>query len=148
MVRPKKKTTEYLSPAERVSLESEKKELETTLTAMQDSGRGTPAEQIDTDRIKGEIKRLDVAIEERTPARVRSTDKDKLIKEEKDLEEKIAEGMPSWFEMRKPSMNPGAVRKHMRWCERNAARIERYRTIQRMLRPFEPKSIEALRKEK
>jgi len=139
---------EYLSPSERSSLESEKKELEVTLAAMEESGAGTTAERMDKDKIQAEIKRMDLAIEERTPAKVGSNDKDKLVKEEKELEEKIAEGMPTWFEMRKPSMNPGAIRKHMRWCERNVKRIERYRTIQRMLRPFEPKSIENLRKEK
>lgn len=148
MVRAQKKKQEYLSPVERENLESEKKELETTLAELEESGKGTQAEQIDRSRIKAEISRLDHAIEIRTPGRVRAIEKDRLHKEEKELEEKIAEGMPTKYEMRRPTENPGAVRKHMAWCNRNEGRIERYREIQRLLRPFEPKSIENLRKEK
>jgi len=152
MVRSKKavrrKPKEYLSPSERQSLEGEKRELETTISEMDGSGKGTPAEQIDVGRLQGEIKRLDVAIQERTPAEARGIQKDKYIKEEKVLEETIGTGMPTWHEMRKPSMNPGAVRKHMNWCDRNQANIERYRELQRILRPMDPKSIENLRKEK
>ena len=142
------KNPEFLSPAERAGLEDEKHDLERTLTELEGSGRGTQADNIDTARIRSEITRIGTAIDERTPGKIRATEKDNLVKEEKYLEEKISEGMPTWFEMRKPSMNPGAVRKHMAWCDRNKARIKRYKEIQRLLRPFDPKSIENLRKEK
>ena len=148
MVRATKKKDEYLSQSERMGLEQDKKELEQTLAEAEGSGIGTQAEGIDRDRLRGEIKRLDVAIGERTPTKPRGPEKDKLVLEEKEIEKQLMEGMPSWYEMRKPSMNPGAVRKHMAWCERNTPAIERYRQIQRILRPMEPKSVESLRKEK
>ena len=148
MVRPTKKPKEYLSPAERTSLESEKKDLETTLSEVESAGKGTDADGIDRDRLKGEIVRLNVAIEERTAPTARGIHKDKLVKEEKQIEEELQQGMPTWFEMRKPSMNPGAVRKHLNWCARNEKNIERYRELQRILRPNDPKSVENLRKEK
>lgn len=137
-----------MSPSERQSLEGEKKELETTLSEVEGAGRGTPAEQIDRSRLKGEIAKIDSAIQARTPGRVVGSQKDKLAKEEKALEAEISSGMPSWYEMRKPSRNPGAVRKHMHWCDRNQSNIERYREIQRTLRPEDPKSIENLRKDR
>jgi hypothetical protein len=144
----KKKKVEYLSPSERESLEVEKQELKATLREMKSSGSGTQAEQIDRDRLKKEIDYLDHAIDVRTPKEPRGVAKDKLAKEERELEEAIAEGMPTRFEMRRPSQNPGAVRKHMSWSQRNAQRINRYREIQRLLRPLEPKSIESLRKDR
>jgi len=139
---------EYLSLSEREGLEGEKKELEATLAELAQSGAGTQAEGIDRDRLRGEIKRLDVAIGERTAPSARGAEKDRLVKEEEELEEILKQGMPISYEMRRPSQNPGAVRKHMNWTERNLANVERYRTIQRILRPNEPKSVENLRKDK
>lgn len=150
MVRAKRapvKKQEYLSPSEREGLESEKRDLEHTLSEAESFGSGGAA-QVDTSRLRSEINRLDVAIGERTPGQVRGIQKDKLVKEETEIEEKLVEGMPSWYEMRQPTKNPGAVRKHMAWCTRNKPLIERYREIQRILRPLEPKSVESLRKEK
>ena len=141
----KAKPKEYLSQSEREGLEDEKREVEVTLKQVE---RGYGKGQVDTDTLKAEIKRIDNAIEERTPPSPRGLQKDKLAAEEKELEDKIAEGMPTWYEMHQPTKNPGAVRKHMQWCERNQENIERYRLIQKILRPMEPKSIEVLRKEK
>ena len=140
----KAKPKEYLSQSERAGLEDEKREVEVALKQAESYGEG----KVDTSSLRAEVKRLDDAIEERTAPVARGMQKDKLAVEEKELEDKIAAGMPTWFEMRKPSMNPGAVRKHMQWCDRNQANIERYRVIQKILRPMEPKSIENLRKEK
>jgi hypothetical protein len=56
--------------------------------------------------------------------------------------------MPTRDEMRFPAKNPGAVRKHMAWSTKNAQRIERYRYIQRVLNPDDPRSVENLRREK
>jgi hypothetical protein len=56
--------------------------------------------------------------------------------------------MPTRDEMNHPAKNPGAVRKHMRWDVRNKPLIERFRTIQRLINPDEPESIENLRKDK
>ena len=137
-----------MSLSEREGLEDEKRELETTLAELAQSGAGTQAEGIDRDRLRGEIKRLDVAIGERTAPSARGAEKDKLIKEEAELEETLQQGMPTRYEMRRPSENPGAVRKHQNWTLRNIENVERYRTIQRILRPTEPKSVENLRKDK
>jgi len=127
------------------NLQDEKRELETTVREVE-SGAGDG--RINVAALKGEIQSLDNAIHERTAPRTTSTTRDKLHNEEKELEKVIANGMPTQDEMRRPSRNPGAVRKHMEWCKRNQEHIERYVEIQRNLRPHEPKSIEVLRKEK
>lgn len=148
MVRAKTKAKpkqEYLSPSERQGLEEEKRDLENTLTESQNyGGEG----QIDTARIQGEIRRLDTEIGSRTPAEARGQQKDKLIKEEKELEDQYSQGLPTWYEMHNPTKNPGAVRKHMDHSDRNKELVKRYRELQRILRPTAPKSLEALRKEK
>ncbi|GEM_PF-3486465 len=153
MVRAKAKrkvapAKQYLSPTERDNLQSEKKDLENTLKDMEGYGVGTAGDAIDKSAISREISRLGNAIDERTAPTPRAVEKDRLAKEEKDLEEKISTGMPTWYEMNKPSRNPGAVRKHMAWVERNKELIKRYKTVQRILRPQDPKSIESLRKER
>ncbi len=141
-----KQEQEYLSESERVGLEDNKRELESELR--QEEKYGAEGIAIDTSKIKRQIAGIDSAIEARTPKRVGAGQKDKLIKEEKDLEDTIGTGMPTVFEMRQPSRNPGAVRKHMSWTDRNKENIKRYRQLQRILRPGEPKSVENLRKDR
>jgi len=149
MTRTKPKAVKkLLSQREIEGLEEDKRELETSLSDSNEYGRGTAAEQVDRSKVKYEIKKLADAIHEGTPVKPRSIEKDKLVKEEGQLEEEISAGMPTWYEMRQPTKNPGAVRKHMAWSDRNKVKIRRYKQIQRMLRPLEPKSIENLRKEK
>ena len=143
MTRGKKK--EYLSPTEVQSLQEEKRELEATVREIE-SGAGDG--RIDVSGIRKEISKLDNAIGDRTPDKVYGVQKDKLAKEERELEAAIADGMPTRDEMARPTKNPGAVRKHMEWCKRNKGTIDRYVQIQRQLRPMEPKSIEVLRREK
>lgn len=151
MTRGQKNNTlqkEFLSQSEIENLNDEKKELQSALREIESgTGAGTRA-QIDPATLKRQIAQIEHAIQSRTPDDVRGAEKDKLVAEELELEEKIAEGMPTRWEMAQPSKNPGAVRKHMAWCNRNQQRIERYVKIQRILRPLEPKSIEVLRKEK
>jgi hypothetical protein len=127
------------------NLQDEKRELEATLREVE-GGAGDG--RVNVGAIKGEIQSLDTAIHERTAPKTTIITRDRLVIEEKELEKAIAEGMPTQDEMRRPSRNPGAVRKHLAWNERNLQRIERYVEIQRTLRPLEPKSIEVLRKEK
>ena len=148
MVRGKGKS-QYLSQSELESLKEEKKELANALAEVQEgAGIGTAGSQIDLSRLKRDMGRLDAAIEAGTAPTPRAVEKDRLVKEEQELEEAIAQGMPTQYEMRKPSLNPGAVRKHMEWGVRNQKDIQRYVEIQRILRPHEPKSIENLRREK
>jgi len=139
---------EYLSQREIDGLNDEKKELETALYESNEYGAGTQGAQVDKAKLKSEINRIGAAIHHGTPNQVRAVEKDKLAKEEKELEDTISTGMPSWYEMHQPTKNPGAVRKHMAWSKRNKVNIDRYKQIQRILRPLEPKSIEVLRKEK
>lgn len=136
---------EYLSLSEVQNLQDEKRELEATVREIE-GGAGDG--RVDAVRIKQEIRMLETAIGDRTPEKVSGPQKDRLCSEEKDLEKVIATGMPTRYEMARPTKNPGAVRKHMEWCKRNQASIERYVEIQRKIRPMEPKSIEVLRREK
>ena len=126
-------------------MQDEKRDVDSTIREVE-SGAGDG--RIDVGKLKAESRRLGDAIDERAPAKATGMTKDRLVKEETELEEKISEGMPTRYEMAQPTKNPGAVRKHMEWCKRNQANIERYVQIQRTIRPFEPKSIEVLRKEK
>jgi hypothetical protein len=130
-------------------LKEERHELETTIKeAETGAGSGNRGSELDTASLKRQIQRIDSAIEDRTAETVRGRDKDALIKEETELKEQIALGMPTRYEMNQPTKNPGAVRKHIEWGKRNQKNIERYVQIQRILRPMEPESIETLRKEK
>ena len=146
MVRAKKHPTEILSHSEKTELESQIKDLEGALNQAQ--GYGKEGAGIDQTAIKRQMAQLQNEIDIRTPKTARGKEKDALVKEEKELEEQIAAGMPTWYEMRNPSKNPGAVRKHQHHTDRNVARVERYRTIQKILRPMCPKSVEELRKDR
>ena len=140
---------QYLSNSEVESLTDEKRELEVALNELKSgAGAGSAGAQVDVAKIERDIKRIDNAIEEGRAPVARGIEKDRLAAEERELEDELRQGMPTQWEMRKPSLNPGAVRKHMQWGERNFARIKRYVEIQKILRPHEPRSIENLRKEK
>ena len=152
MVRGQHKTAvkELLSPAERQSLQEEKAELQSTLREVQGgAGEGTSRSgAIDTNNIQRQIQNIDAQIEARTPEVVRGKSLDNLIRDERELEDLMAEGMPTKYEMDNPSKCPGAVRKHLAWLSRNNKRIEAYVRIQKTIRPEEPKSVEALRKDR
>jgi hypothetical protein len=130
-------------------LQEEKHELQATIKEIEGgAGVGSAGSAIDVSGLKRQVSRIDHTIEERTPEKVRGSDKDRMVKEEAAIEESLAAGMPTRDEMRYPTRNPGAVRKHMEWCRRNENNISRYVAIQRQLRPNDPKSIEVLRREK
>lgn len=148
MVRGSGKTKELLSPAEKENLLDQKRELQDTLKETQQYGKGTSAEQIDQAVLQKQIDRIDKAIEEREPPRLRGAQKDELAKEAEQIEAELREGIPSRYEMDFPSKNPGAVRKHLAWSAKNAQKVERYRYIQRVLNPDDPRSVENLRREK
>jgi len=112
------------------------------------AGVGTQAEQMDKARIKSQIRRLDLVLEESTPGRLTGQQRDALAKREVELEDILRQGIPTYDEMHHPAKNPGAVRKHMSWDLRNKENIKEYRNVQRLLNPGAEKSIEQLRKEK
>lgn len=139
---------EYLSPSERQSLVDEKSELEASLREVeQGTGSGT-SRIVDANKIRKDIQKIEDAIDTRTPEKVKPKTRDDLYKEEEEIEDALIIGMPSRYEMDFPTKNPGAVRKHMAWCVKNKSLIERFVQIQRILRPMDPKSVEALRKDR
>lgn len=139
---------ELLSASEVANLQEQKQEAQSALREIeQGAGAGTRG-AMDPSILKVEINRIDKILADRSPVDVRGKQKDELVKREKDLEDLIADGMPTQYEMRQPTKNPGAVKKHMAWCRRTQLWVEEYVRIQKILRPEEPKSIEVLRKEK
>lgn len=149
MVRPKAKgPVEFLSKTERDVLDEQKKDLQTQLKDIKEFGAGTPASQMDSSAIQNQIKRIDKVIEEREAPKVSGTRKDELYKECQQIREVLVQGMPTKYEMDHPAKCPGAVRKHLNWLRKNTTLIERHRTIQRLINPDEPESVEDLRKEK
>jgi hypothetical protein len=118
------------------------------LQESESAGVGTQAEQIDKGRIKSQIRRLDICLEQAAPGKLSSSQKDALAKRETELEDILSAGIPTFEEMSHPAKNPGAVRKHMSWLTRNKEFIKEYRNVERLLRPGEEKSVEQLRKEK
>lgn len=151
MIRSRKKKTAVLSVTEIENLKSEKRELEQALKEAEGYGAGTAGEQLDKARIKQQIAYYDRAIAEgMPPSRIAGKTKDSLYREEKELEEQFKKSLPTRYEMEHPAKCPGAVRKHLKWLNENekTGYVDRYREIQRILRPGEEKSIESLRKEK
>ena len=135
-----------LSQTEIHSLEDEQKELENTIREAEDKDR---AVGVDVTQLKNRSRQIDRALETRAVEEVRGVSKDKLIREEREIEDfLVGSGMPTRYEMDHPARCPGAVRKHLSWLNRTGKAVARYVEIQKILRPEEPKSIEALRKEK
>ena len=148
MVRGSGKVKELLSQAEKEDLLDQKQGLMDIQKETESYGKGTSAEQVDQAAIQRQIQRIDKAIADREPPKLRGPQKDEWAKEAEQIENELREGMPTKEEMRFPAKNPGAVRKHMNWDARNREKIERYRYIQRVLNPDDPRSIENLRREK
>jgi len=152
---PRAKKKALLSQTEIAGLKDVKNDLEHTLKEAKGFGSGTAGEQMDTNKIQAEIRHYDNEIAAGSAGRVTAKTKDSMHREEKELEEHFKRGLPTRDEMRHPGHNPGAVRKHMTWLNNNekaapgrTSNVERYREIQRTLRPGEEKSIENLRKDK
>jgi hypothetical protein len=121
--------------------------LQNVLDESEGAGIGTQAEQMDKAVIKSQIRRFDRVLEEAKPGRLSGTQKDALVKREKELIEFFQQGLPTKYEMDHPGKCPGAVRKHQRWSSRCKPYINEWRNIQRTLRPGEEVSIEQLRKD-
>lgn len=148
MVRGKGK--QILSISEREGLVSEKKDMEASLQSAEEFGEGTAASGMDKAAIKGQIARIDKALEDGAAPKLRGGTKDDLKKEADELLSQILAGMPTREEMDHPGRNPGAVRKHMLWDSKTAGMRNRYKVIMRMLEPDDPTAadIEKYRKEK
>lgn len=132
-----------LSESQISHLEEERKDLQRVI---EESGDRDRAKGVDLQAVQARIRHIDKELLERSVPEASGAMKDKLVREERDIEDKLVVGMPSRYEMDHPNKRPGAVRKHLAWLGRNDKLIRRYVEIQRILRPEEPKSIEELRK--
>lgn len=142
-------TKKFLSQSEVKELTEERDHLQISVNEAEGAGPGSSrAGSIDVSRNKARINQIDRSIETRTPQEARGKAKDSLVREENEIEERLIVGMPTRYEMDHPARCPGAVRKHLAWDARNKGLIERYVEIQQILRPEEPKSVEALRRDK
>lgn len=77
------------------------------------------------------LKRLEASLARDTPREYQGSDLDTAVRREKELREKIAEGMPTAAEMRRNP--PGALDKHMNWEARNKQDIAEWKNIKRRL---------------
>lgn len=139
-----------MTPGELADIEGLKNEAEATLKHVEEHQITGAGEMVDKQRLKQEIARYDAIIHEGTPAKVRGINKDKLTEEARSLETEMQKYMPTREEMDHPERNPGAVRKHMKWGDKNQQNIQRYKEIMRTLEPEDPTatSIDKLRREK
>ena len=147
MVRARKKK-QVLAPSELETLKSDKKETEAMLKAAEGYGDGGPGSQMDKGRVKAEIAKLDKAIHDGSPRKMRGGDKDKMADKAKGLAESIKDGMPTRDEMRNLRDNPDAPFKNLEWQKRNSQNIQDYKQIMRSLEPGDPgaSNIERLRR--
>ena len=137
---------EILSHSEIQGLKEEKHDLEVSIQEAKESHGAS--RNIDVAQAQAKIRRIDHAIEIREVPEARGLKKDSLVREEREIEDRLVVGMPTRFEMDHPARCPGAVRKHLSWLSRNNPLIERYVEIQKILRTEEPKSVEELRTDK
>ena len=149
MVRGKKGTKNVLSTTEIDSLKEEKRELEHVVKESEGFGAGTQG-SVDEGAVNRQINKISQSIVDGSPDKTTGKQRDSLEKEAYQLEERFKEGLPTRYEMDHPAKCPGAVRKHMKWLDRNerTGAVDRYRQIQRIMNPGEERSIEALRKDR
>lgn len=82
----------------------------------------------DKGAVRAQLKRLEKNLESQRPQEIKSPEKDKVVKETKNLLQEILVGMPSHEEMRK--CPPGAIDKHRMWEKRNKEKIRRWKNNQ------------------
>jgi hypothetical protein len=154
MVRGKTKTKKVersLSHGELQDVRGLKQDAEATLRHIEENPGTARSETVNKAGLKKQIDYYDQVIHDGMPKTPRSgVQKDALAKEAKELAEKMKEGMPTRAEMDHPSKNPGAIRKHIQWAQRNDDNVRRYREIMRRLDPQDPTSsdVERLRRAK
>lgn len=90
----------------------------------------------DKGEVMKQIRRLDTTLNSQTPKPFTGKDVDIAVGLEKELREKILQGMPSQEEMRKSP--PGAVDKHIEWEKRNKHDILLWKNLQLRLNAGNP----------
>jgi len=108
-----------LRPQQRDEMEQDKKALTHALNNPDIKDKGQVVRQ---------LRKLNTQLETQTPRAYASHEIDGAVKLEKELREKILNGMPSQEEMRKSP--PGAVGKHMEWEKRNKKDLLKWKEIQ------------------
>ena len=79
------------------------------------------------------IRSIEDDLEENSPPQVDAPTRDALVMRQRELREKIKEGMLTHEEMRRNP--PGAVDRHRKWEKQNTDRILEYKNIWRTLEP-------------
>lgn len=116
--------TSLLRPHQREEMQSEKKVLENKMKSpyIQDKGA-----------VNTQLRKLSNQLETQVPKPYNPNEVDSMVKKEKNLREKILNGMPSQEEMRKSP--PGAVGKHMAWEKRNKEKLLAWKETRLRLEP-------------
>jgi hypothetical protein len=150
MTRGKGKQKQTLGVGEIAGLKDEMKEIGATLKYLDENPQASRGQEVNKSGLIKRAEHLQRCIDEGTPKEVRGINKDKIAERAKVLESEMQENMPTRQEMDHPGTNPGAIAKHMKWLQRNDARVREYKEIQRSLNPDDPAgtSIERLRREK
>lgn len=111
-------TKPLLRPHQLADAQDERRTLEAKMRSPHIQDKGEVAKQ---------IKRLDASLNQQTPKPFVGKDLDKAIEFERELREKIVQGMPSHEEMRKAP--PGAIDKHLNWEKRNKVNVELWKNL-------------------
>ena len=125
------KAKRYLTKAEREDREQQVNRMKAQLrqpTWVNDALGGNSPQTL----AKG-IRSLEDDLEENSPPKLESTTRDALAMRQRELREKIKEGMLTHEEMRRNP--PGAVDRHRKWEKQNTDRILEYKNVCRALEP-------------
>jgi len=83
-----------------------------------------------------QIRRLDTSLNAQTPKAFVGAEVDAAVQMERELRERILQGMPSQEEMRKSP--PGAVDKHIEWEKRNKTDLLKWKNLKLRLNAGNP----------
>ena len=140
------KQTRFLAKKERTTRNDELKFINGTLNQPAWVNKGMTGETIKT--LTKRRNHLEDDLKDNAPPEIEPATRDALFKYQKDLEEKIAEGMPTEEVQRR---NPvGAVDMHTKWERANKTRIRTWKNVCRLIEPDNDQkdytNVERLRK--
>ncbi len=140
------KQTRFLTFKERTARNDELKFISGTLNQPAWVNKGLTGETMKT--LTKRRNHLEDDLKDNAPPEIESATRDALYIYQKDLEEKIAEGMPTQEVM---DRNPvGAVDMHTKWEQANKARIRTWKNVCRLIEPDNDQkdytNVERLRK--
>ena len=143
------KSKRILTPGEVEDIKGMKAEAEEQIRMM-GVGAGTHADSIDKARLQKQVNYYGRLLDEGKAPKVRGTNRDRLAEEAKEIRERVTGAMLTRDQMDRPSKNPGAIQKQVRFMKTYKKDIQRYKEIQRTLEPDDPTAVdlERFRKEK